>query len=50
MKVRSKLKPGQRGTKNLIKQYDDKYVRYRYNEKSAKRYTTVELIIAEEAL
>jgi hypothetical protein len=51
MKVRLKLKPGKRGTKNLIKQYGDKLVcvRYRYDEKSAKRYTTVELIVAKEA-
>jgi hypothetical protein len=51
MKVRLKLKPGQRGTKSLTKQYGDKLVcvRYRDDEKTGKRYTTVELIVAEEA-
>jgi hypothetical protein len=51
MKVRLKLKPGQRGTKSLTKQYGEKLVcvRYRDDEKNAKRYTTVELIVAEEA-
>jgi hypothetical protein len=50
MKVRLKLKPGQRGTKSITKKYGDKLVcvRYRDDEKNAKRYTTVELIVAEE--
>jgi predicted RNA-binding protein with PIN domain len=50
MKVRLKLKPGQRGTKSLTKQYGDKLVcvHYRDDEKTAKRYTTIELIVAEE--
>jgi hypothetical protein len=50
MRVRLKLKPGQRGTKHLLKQYGERLVcvRYRYDEKSRKRYTTVELIEAEE--
>jgi len=49
MRVRLKLKPGQRGTKNLVNQYGDRLicVRYRYDEKTGKRYTTVELIVAE---
>jgi hypothetical protein len=49
MRVRLKLKPGQRGTKNLVNQYGDRLicVRYRYDEKTKKRYTTVELIVAE---
>ena len=50
MRVRLKLKPGQRGTKRLTKQYGDSLVcvRYRYDEKTRKRYTTVELIVAEK--
>ena len=50
MRVRLKLKPGQRGTKHLLKQYGDRLlcVRYRYDEKTRKRYTTVELVVAEE--
>jgi len=49
MRVRLKLKPGQRGTKNLVTQYGNRLicVRYRYDEKTRKRYTTVELIVAE---
>jgi hypothetical protein len=40
--MRVRLKPGQRGTKHLSKQYGDQLVcvRYRYNENSRKRYTT----------
>jgi hypothetical protein len=51
MRVRLKLKPGQRGTKHLFKQYGDRLicVRYRYDEKTRKRYTTVELIEAEDS-
>jgi hypothetical protein len=50
MKVRLKLKPGQRGTKHLSRQYGDRLVcvRYRYDEEIQKRYTTVELIVDEE--
>ena len=50
MRVRLKLNPGQQGTKHLLRQYGDRLVcvRYRYDEKSKKRYTTVELIVDEE--
>ena len=50
MRVRLKLKPGQRGTKHLSRQYGDRLicVRYRYDEETKKRYTTVELIVSEE--
>jgi hypothetical protein len=50
LRVRLKLNPGQPGTKHLLRQYGDRLVcvRYRYDEKSKKRYTTVELIVAEE--
>jgi len=49
MKVKLKLRPGNRGTKKLINQYGDKLlcVRYRYDETTQKRYKTVELIVDE---
>jgi hypothetical protein len=49
MKVRLKLKPGQKGAKKLTARYGNKLVcvRYRYDEKLRKRYTTVELIVDE---
>jgi hypothetical protein len=49
LRVRLKLKPGQPGTKRLYRQYGDRLlcVRYRYDEKSQKRYTTVELIVEQ---
>ncbi len=49
MKARLTLKPGQRGTKKLVKQYGNQLfcVRYRYDEQSRRRYKTVELIIDE---
>ena len=47
MITRLKLKPGQNGTKKLVKQYGESLVcvRYRYDETSGMRFTTVELII-----
>ncbi len=49
MKVKLKLKPGDRGTKKLVSYYGDKLVcvRYRYDTASRKRYKTVELIVEE---
>ena len=49
MDIRTTLKPGQNGTKRLLEKYGDRLlcVRYRYDEKTGKRYTTVELIEAE---
>ena len=49
MKVRLKLLPGRKGAKKLTAKYGDKLVcvRYRYDEKQGKRYTTVELIVDE---
>ena len=49
MRTRLILKPGQRGTKRLGKQYGDRLlcVRYRYDEKRRKRLKTVELIVDE---
>ncbi len=47
MTARSKLLPGQKGTKNLVAEYGDALlcVRYRYDELSQTRMKTVELII-----
>jgi len=49
--VKSCLKPGQKGTKRLAERYGERLVcvRYRYDEASAKRYTTVELIVDESS-
>jgi hypothetical protein len=43
------LKPGQKGTKQLLTQYGDRLVcvRYRYDAQRKKRLKTVELIVAE---
>ena len=45
------LKPGQKGTKQLLAQYGDRLVcvRYRYDAQQKKRFKTVELIVAERA-
>ena len=47
MTARVKLKPGQRGTKNLVAEYGDALlcVRYRYDTTTRTRLKTVELII-----
>jgi hypothetical protein len=49
MRTRLHLKPGQRGTKQLLAQYGDRLVcvRYRYDAQHKKRFKTVELIVAE---
>ena len=49
MRARVKLRPGQRGTKQWFTQYGDRRVcvRYRYDAQQYKRYTTVEIIVAE---
>src|SRR6266545_4828514 len=48
-RVRLHLKPGQKGTKQLLAQYGDRLicVRYRYDAQRKKRLKTVELLIAE---
>ena len=48
-RVRLHLKPGQKGTKQLLAQYGDRLicVRYRYDAQRKKRYKTVELLVAE---
>jgi hypothetical protein len=49
MRARSKLKPGQPGTRKLVEQYGDRLVcvRYRYDALKRRRYTTAELIVDE---
>lgn len=49
MRVRLNLKPGQKGTKQLVAQYGDRLicVRYRYDAKRKKRLKTIERIVAE---
>jgi len=49
MQTRLTLRPGQKGTKKLVKRYGDKLVcvRYRYDAEKKKRYKTVELIEEE---
>ena len=51
MRTRLHLKPGQRGTKQLLAQYGDRLVcvRYRYDAQRRTRFKTVELIVAERA-
>lgn len=48
-RVRLHLKPGQKGTKQLLAQYGDRLicVRYRYDAQRRKRLKTVELLVAE---
>ena len=48
-RVRLHLKPGQKGTKQLLAQYGDRLicVRYRYDAQRKKRFKTVELVVAE---
>jgi len=49
MKTKVKLKPGQKGTKQLVGRYGDALicVRYRYDAKARKQYKTVEIIVSE---
>ena len=46
MVIKATLKPGQNGTKRLKEKYGERLicVRYRYDEQSRRRYTTVELV------
>ena len=48
-RVRLHLKPGQKGTKQLLAQYGDRLicVRYRYDSQQKKRFKTVQLVVAE---
>ena len=47
--VRLHLKPGRKGTKQLLAQYGDRLicVRYRYDAERKKRFKTVELLVEE---
>lgn len=49
METRLTLRPGQNGTRKLAERFGKRLVRvrYRYDEILRKRYTTVELIVAE---
>ncbi len=49
MRTRLHLKPGQKGTKQLLSQYGDSLVcvRYRYDAQRKKRVKTGEIIVAE---
>ncbi|MGE0885524.1 MAG: hypothetical protein AB7P14_18400 [Blastocatellales bacterium] len=49
MHARSKLKPGQKGTRKLVELYGSLLacVRYRYDEQLGKHYKTIELIVKE---
>jgi hypothetical protein len=50
MKSRLNLKPGQKGTKQLVARYGAAllYVRYRYDEQRGVRLKTVELVVEEK--
>ncbi|MDD2337205.1 MAG: hypothetical protein PHD01_11575 [Geobacteraceae bacterium] len=49
MKIRVKLKPGQKGTKKLTAQYGDTLVcvRYRYDVENHKKMKTAEIVVSE---
>ena len=51
MRISMHLKPGRKGTKQLLAQYGDRLVcvRYRHDTQQKKRFKTVELIVAEWA-
>ncbi len=51
MRIRTCLKPGQKGTKKWSILYGDRLVsvRYRYDAEKKRRYTTVEVIVEEGA-
>jgi hypothetical protein len=47
--VRSRLEPGAKGTKGLVREFGDSLVcvRYRYDEVRGKRLKTAEIVVAE---
>lgn len=49
MRARSKLTPGQPGTRKLVEQYGERLVcvRYRYDALKRRRYTTAEIVVDE---
>ena len=50
MEVTAKLKPGQEGTRRLVRTYGERLVcvRYRLDRAAGKRYKTVEIIVDEQ--
>ena len=50
MEIKATLRPGQKGTRQLVRHYGDQLVcvRYRYDSQRRKRYKTVELIVDEQ--
>ena len=51
METRTTLRPGDRGMRKLVERFGKRLVcvRYRYDAVTSRRYTTVELIVAEGA-
>ena len=51
METRATLRPGDRGTRRLTERFGKRLVcvRYRYDAASGRRFTTVELVVAEAA-
>ena len=51
METRTTLRPGDRGTRKHVERFGKRLVcvRYRYDPVARRRYTTVELIVAEAA-
>jgi hypothetical protein len=49
METRTTLRPGDRGTRKLVERYGKRLVcvRYRYDAVIKRRFTTVELVVAE---
>lgn len=49
MRTRLTLTPGQNGTRRLVAEYGDRLVcvRYRYDEKTHKKFKTIELVVEE---
>jgi hypothetical protein len=47
--VGSRMKPGDKGTRKLLREYGQRLicVRYRYDERTARRLTTVEIAVRE---
>jgi hypothetical protein len=51
METRTNLRPGDRGIRKFVERFGKRLVcvRYRYDAVTSRRYTTVELIVAEAA-
>lgn len=49
MQVRATMRTGQKGAKKLAARFGDRllFVRYRYDAKSKKRFTTIEMVVDE---